>query len=119
MLRGRDKDIDALREGIRVQEREAIFRERFEDIQKRTWVREPALRLAIELKVGDRLVACDSAGSFYENGEVTGIGTRTANSGTVRPGHVWVEYTTRNSGTGGSQWEYGRLILSVRGRPSA
>ena len=118
MLRGRDKDIDALRAGIREQEREAIFRERFEDIQARTYVRDPELRHAIDLKVGDKLVAASSGNLFYVDGEVTGVGQISANGQRVRPGYLWVTYKLESGGTGGSSWELDRRILMQPGRPS-
>ena len=111
MLHGRDKDIDALREGIRQQEREAIYRERHEDIMAREWAREPKLLPACLLGVGDKLLAAGSPGTFYVDGEVTGVGTVTSNGRQVRNGHLWVEYTLRSGGRGGSQWKRTQPIL--------
>ena len=111
MLLGNERDIEALRAGIREHERAVIMRETTDDIMKREWANEPELVPARLLGVGDKLLACTSAGSFFVDGEVLSVGTTGMQGRPVPEGKLWVTYRTRNGGTGGSTWELDKPIL--------
>lgn len=97
----RQRDIDALREGIREQERAAINAENTERFVARIFARERVPRVALirarDLRKGDRLAATDSGQGFYVASTLTKV-----EQYADRPGSLWIEYRIAQGGTGGS-----------------
>lgn len=120
MLRGRDKDIDALREGIREEVRREIHladsKAIMEKIFRRQYIDEVDVFYAEDLQVGDVLVGSDDGTTFYRKAIVKYVGTSTPD-GKPSARDLWVEYSGEDvgtSGSGGTALRRDQLVLLER-----
>lgn len=112
-MRLNQQDLDALREGIREQERAAAQQEQIQRSFELRLARESApeveLRRAGALRVGDVLCATDNGRNFYKDAEVTSI-KRTPGSSY----DVWMDFDFADGGRGGHAFSENALVLVAR-----
>lgn len=113
-MRLSQRDFDALREGIREQERAEVQREQiqrsFEQRTKREYVEAVELRRAGALRVGDDICATDNGRTFYKDAELMSISP-------ARPpqrSDLWLGLDFYAGGTGGTAASENALVLVAR-----
>lgn len=103
-----ERDLEALRSGIREQERADIIREETRRTMERTMarksVRNPRLRPAWNVGEGSIIASCDGGNFFY-------AWARVLDATRKDDGNIWLNYELFAGGTGGSTFRPSDVIL--------
>lgn len=95
---------DAIEEGRSIERRESIQRDIDRSMSRQRWYGRVEFAVWADACEGTVLIATEDGSGFYKYARIERVlseGEDTG-SGTVRDGHMWVEYTLFQGGTGGS-----------------